>query len=104
MDHPLHSLIDQIVQNADRNGAFDNLPGAGEPLAQRENPRDAVLDRLMTEAGAKPMVLVLKESIAASKARLAPLSDEAARKAEMKILADLELRLALELEALRRYG
>src|SRR5438105_2844047 len=32
------SLIDQIVREARERGAFDNLPGTGQPLPVDENP------------------------------------------------------------------
>lgn len=47
---------------------------------------------------------MLREGIGASKRRLATLTDEEARKSEMKNLSDLQMRLAMELESLVRYG
>ena len=44
------------------------------------------------------------EKILDSKARLKTLNDPAERKAEMKVLADLQMRLAMEKEAYRRFG
>lgn len=49
MTHPLDSLIDQIVQAAEKRGDFDNLAGVGKPQVHPENPADAVLTRLMKE-------------------------------------------------------
>ena len=104
MAHPLESLIDEILGEAQKRGEMDDLPGAGKPLKFDGSPQDAVLGRLAKEANVKPPVVVLKEQIAEAKARLAGLVDEADRKAEMKVLADLEMRLALEIEAFNRYG
>ena len=104
MSHPMMSLIDQIIQAAEKRGEFEDLPGAGKPLPEERNPADAVLNRLMTEHRAKPLVVTLKQDIAATRAHLAALTDPELRKAQMKVLADLELRLALEMEAIRRYG
>ncbi|MGR3465717.1 DnaJ family domain-containing protein [Limimaricola sp.] len=104
MDHPLIDLIGQAIAKAEREGAFENLPGAGKPIADLHAPGDAVLDRLMRESGAKPQAVTLKAKIAESKARLAQLTGEEARREEMRVLADLELRLSLEMEAMRRYG
>lgn len=104
MEHPLNSLIDRIVQNAERRGELDNLPGAGKPLNPEGNPKDAVLNRLMTQSRVKPPVVALQEEITESKRRLQALKDPDLRKVEMKVLADLQTRLALELEGMRKYG
>lgn len=104
MEHPLNSLIDRIVQNAERRGELDNLPGAGKPLTTEGNPKDAVLNRLMTQSRVKPPAVALQEKITEAKQRLQSLEDPDARKAEMKVLSDLQLRLALELEGMRKYG
>ncbi|WP_411890069.1 DnaJ family domain-containing protein [Yoonia sp. SDW83-1] len=104
MDHPLISLIDQKIAEAEKQGQFDNLPGAGKPLEHLGKPKDALLDRMAKEADVKSPMVVLKEQIAASKTRLKGLTNQAARKAEMKTLADLQMRLALEIEAVKRFG
>ncbi len=104
MDHPLISLIDQKIAAAEKEGQFDNLPGAGKPPEHLGDPKDALLDRLSREAAVKSLMVVLKEQIAASKTRLRGLTDQDARKAEMKTLADLQTRLALEIEAVKRFG
>lgn len=104
MDHPLSGLIDQIVQNAERRGDFDNLPGAGKPLPHLDDPQNAVLNRMMKEADAKSPVVVLRRQIIASQDRLKALTDEVARKAEMLVLSELHTKLAIEMEAFRKYG
>ena len=104
MDHPLIDHISRVIAKAERDGAFDNLPGAGRPIADLHAPGDAVLDRLMRESGAKPKGVRLSREIAEAKARLAELTGEDARHEEMRRLADLEMRLALEMEAMRRHG
>lgn len=104
MSHPLSHLIDRALGRAEAAGELENLPGAGKPIPKHEGPGDPVLNRLMTESKVKPPVVVLKEEIAASRERLAALVDEGARKAEMKVLADLQTRLALEMEAFRKFG
>lgn len=104
MDHPLISLIDQKIAEAEKQGQFDNLPGVGKPLEHLGDPKDALLDRMAKEADVKSPMVVLKEQIAASRTRLRGLTDQDARKAEMKILADLQMRLALEIETFKRFG
>ena len=104
MHHPLSGLIDQIVQNAERRGDFDNLPGAGKPLPQLDNPQNAVLNRIMKEADAKSPVVILRQQILASSERLKSLTDPAERKAEMTRLAELQTKLGIEMDAFRKYG
>lgn len=104
MDHPLRSLIDQIVENAERRGDFKDLPGAGKPLEHPENPADAVLSRIMSEADAKSPVVILRKQIIAAQAHLKTLVDADARKAQMLLLSELQTKLAIEMDAFRKYG
>ena len=104
MDHPLIDHISRVIAKAEKDGAFDDLPGAGKPIADLHAPGDAVLDRLMRESGARPQAVTLSREIAEAKARLAGLTGEDARHEEMRRLADLEMRLAFEMEAMRRHG
>ncbi|WP_341211722.1 DnaJ family domain-containing protein [uncultured Limimaricola sp.] len=104
MDHPLIDHIDRMIAKAEQDGAFKDLPGAGKPLAGLHVPGDAVLDRIMHESGARPLAVTLRAQIAEARARLAGLTGETARHEEMRRLADLETRLAIEVEALRRLG
>ena len=104
MAHPLETLIDQIVAKAAREGEFDDLPGAGKPLPAVDDPKNAVMSRMMKEAGAKPEVVTLRERIGAVQSRLKELPAGEARTDAMAELADLQMRLSLEMEAMRRYS
>ena len=104
MTHPLDDLINKMMAAAAAKGDFENLPGAGKPLNLSGNPKDALLNRMMTEAHAKPPAIALKEQIAAAQAQLKTLTAPDERKAQMKIIADLQTRLAIEVEAMRKYG
>lgn len=104
MHHPLSGLIDQIVQNAEERGDFDNLRGAGKPLPHLDDPQNAVLNRMMREAGAKSPVIVLRRQILEAQDRLKTLTDEVARKNEALRLSELHTKLAIEMEAFRKYG
>ena len=104
MHHPLSGLIDQIVQNAEKRGDFEDLPGAGKPLPHLDDPQNAVLNRMMKEADAKSPVVVLRRQILAAQSRLQSLTDPEARKDEMSRLAELQTKLAIEMEAVRKYG
>ena len=105
MDNPFSTLIDRAFAQAERDGAFKDLPGAGKPLdLGGGTAAEAVLNRLMTESKVKPQAVVLRERIVDAQARLKSATDEGERRAVMKELADLQTRFGLEMEALRRYG
>lgn len=104
MSHPLNAAIEMALNAAERADEFKNLPGAGKPLEFLAPPKDAVIDRLMKENQAKPLAVVLKNKIAELQKALKTAPDDPARKALMKEIADQQLRLDIELEALRKYG
>lgn len=104
MSHPMNAAIEMAMQAADRSDEFKNLPGAGKPLTFLHQPKDAVLDHLLKENQAKPLAVELKRQIATLHATLKATTDPEDRKAVMKQIADKQLRLDLELEALRKYG
>lgn len=104
MSHPLQSLIEQALNQARKNGDLDNLPGAGKPLKNLDEPKDAPMKRIMEQAHAKAPAVSLNQQIRASYASLKTLTDENERRIEMKVLADLQTKLAIELEAHRKYG
>jgi hypothetical protein len=92
------------IQAADRSDEFKDLPGAGKPLEFLSNPKDAVIDRLLKNNQAKPLAVQLKAEVTALRQALKAETDEASRKSLMKEIADRQLRLDLEMEALRKYG
>ena len=104
MSHPMNPAIEMAIAAADRSGEFENLPGAGKPLKFLTEPTDAVVDRLMKENRAKPLAVELKSRIAKLRESLKAETDEAARRLLMKEIADQQLRLDLEVEAMRKYG
>ena len=104
MSHPMNPAIEMAIKAADRSDEFKGLPGAGKPLEFLSIPKDAVIDRLMKESHAKPLAVQLKNKIAELRAALRAETDEAVRKVLMKDIAGHQLRLDLELEALRKYG
>ncbi|CUJ82919.1 hypothetical protein RUE5091_00047 [Ruegeria denitrificans] len=104
MSHPLNPAIEMAMKAADMSDEFKDLPGAGKPLGFLSRPKDAVIDRLLKENQAKPLAVELKKKISDLREALKAETDEAARKALMKEIAEQQLRLDLELEALRKYG
>ena len=51
MDHPLLDLINARIAEAEKDGAFDNLEGAGRPLPPCDDPENALVNRLIRENG-----------------------------------------------------
>lgn len=102
MDHPLIDLITARIREAEARGEFDNLPGAGKPLPHVDNPENAVIDRIIRDAGAVPEYVSLARELSRLRAELAETGDRAARKALMQKIADLEPRAALARDAWRR--
>ncbi|WP_425099569.1 DUF1992 domain-containing protein [Tropicibacter sp. S64] len=88
MDHPLIDLINARIAAAERDGAFDNLPGAGKPLALDGDGQDAVLNRILRDNGAVPEVVALSRELARLRDELRDTSDRTARS---RILQDMSL-------------
>lgn len=97
-------LIERQILKARAEGQLDDLEGAGKPLpTQTGDAAEAAGFRMMAEAGVVPREIELRKALEAQRRKLADTSAPDARKAEMSKLADLELRLALETEARRKF-
>ena len=104
----LSRLAERQIQKARLKGQLDHLEGEGKPLPDRPgdafvSPGDAVGFRIMAEAGVLPEEIALKKQVAAQRAHLATLTDEAQRKAAMAELARLEMRQAIAEESRRKF-
>lgn len=99
----LDRLAERQILKAQAEGQLDGLRGAGQPLASTAGDTATEAGfRIMAEAGALPREIELRKAVAAQRARLAAAVGED-RRAEAARLADLELRLAIEAEARRRF-
>ena len=100
MDHPLIDLIDAKVREAEAEGAFDNLPGAGKPLPTNEGAGD-YLSQTMQQHGVVPEFVVLQKQLSELRSRLPdlPVSE---RRDVLQEIAELEPRVALAKEAWTR--
>lgn len=103
MPHPLQFLIDQRLGEAAGKGEFDDLPGSGKPIPDLDVTRDPVLDRLMKEAGAHSPAVLLSKEIKTAEQELNNMTDPAERVAKQRALADLRLKIAIEIEAARKH-
>ncbi len=88
MDHPLIDLINARIEAAERDGAFDNLDGAGKPLPQCDDPENAVMNRIMKENGAVPEVVSLSRELARLREELRDTGDRSKRR---QIIADMSM-------------
>lgn len=95
MDHPLIDLISAKIAEAERNGEFDNLPGAGKPLPPVDDPENALLHRVMREHGAVPPFVALARELEALREELRATGDRTRRTDILKEMSMLEARIDL---------
>lgn len=93
MDHPLIDLINAKIAAAEKDGAFDDLQGAGKPLSLQGDPEAALFDRVMKESGAVPEPVAVKRDIADLRAELLDTADRTERTRILARIAVLETRL-----------
>ncbi|MBL3596658.1 DUF1992 domain-containing protein [Rhodovulum sulfidophilum] len=101
---PFDKLAERQILKAQAEGALDHLEGEGKPLSVRPH-EDAVGIgmRIMAEAGMLPREFELKKAVDKQFLVLQATTGALERKAEMKKLADLTLRLEIEREARRSF-
>ena len=97
-------LAEHQIRKAQAEGQLDDLAGSGKPLKpQSGNEIDGAGFRIMAEAGVIPREIELKKAIEAQRVALQAATGEGDRKREMQKLADLEMCLAIEEEARRKF-
>ncbi|WP_417525682.1 DUF1992 domain-containing protein [Marinovum sp.] len=101
MDHPLIDLISARIREAEAQGAFDNLPGAGKPLPACDDPENALLNRLVEESGGEPEFVSLSRELQRLRAELRETGDRARRQDILKDMSMMEARIALARKAWR---
>ncbi|MCT4558209.1 MAG: DUF1992 domain-containing protein [Pelagimonas sp.] len=95
MDHPLIDLINARIQAAEKDGAFDNLEGAGKPLPPCDDPENAVFNRILKDNGAVPEVVALSQELSRLRQELLETSDRDERGRIIKDMSLAEARLEL---------
>ena len=93
MDHPLLGLIDARIAEAQANGEFDNLPGAGKPLPPEPDPENALLNRLARENGAEPEFVTLSRQLRKLREELAQTGDRTRRTEIFKEMSMMDARI-----------
>ena len=101
MKHPFSTIVNRRIEEAMDAGAFENLPGAGKALDLSKDPFDTLIENARSEDGVTAPIVTLRAEIAAAKKQLETLDGED-RKRVMQQISDLQLRLALELERLKK--
>lgn len=97
-------LAEYQIQKAQAEGQLDGLAGEGKPLTHRDagDIVDAGMG-IMAQAGVLPREIELKKAVDAQTKILSKTTDPEQKKAEMRKLADLQLRLDIEQEARRKF-
>ena len=95
MDHPLIDLINQKIREAEEEGAFDNLEGAGKPLPQVDEPENALINRLIKENGAVPEFVSLSRELERLREELREADDRTRRQDILKEMSMMEAKIAL---------
>lgn len=102
MDHPLIDLINAKIAEAEAEGAFDNLPGAGKPLPPCDDPENALLNRVIKENGAVPEFVSLGRELQKLRAELLETGDRTRRRDLMREMSMMEARIEIAREAYRK--
>ncbi|WP_323767385.1 DUF1992 domain-containing protein [Marinovum sp.] len=101
MDHPLIDLISARIREAEAQGAFDNLPGAGQPLPPCDDPENALLNRLVKESGGEPEFVSLSRELRRLRAELRETGDRVRRRDLLKEISMMDARIELARKAFR---
>ena len=95
MDHPLLGLIEARIALAEREGAFDALPGAGKPLPPCDDPENAVMHRILKDNGAVPDFVSISRELARLREELRQSADRTDRRRIIQDISMMEARLEL---------
>lgn len=93
MDHPLIDLINAKIAKAEAEGAFDNLEGAGKPLPACDDPENALLNRLVKEAGGVPEFVSLSRELQKLREELRETGDRSRRQDILKEMSMMEAKI-----------
>lgn len=101
MDHPLIDLINAKIREAEENGEFDNLAGAGKPLPKVDDPENALINRLMKENGAVPEFVTLSRELTRLREELRETGDRTRRREIMTEMSMMDAKIAISRKAYR---
>lgn len=99
MDHPLIDLINARIEAAEKDGAFDNLEGAGKPLPKCDDPENELVNRLVRESGGVPEFVNLSRELQRLRAELRETGDRSRRQEILKEMSMMDARIELARKA-----
>lgn len=103
----LDKIAEQQIKQAQSRGELDGLEGEGKPLPPRNHSGDSIESigfRIMAGAGAIPEEIKLRKAIETQLATLKTITEPLERKAAMKKLSQLQMKLAIQEEARRSFS
>lgn len=89
-------LARERIERAMEEGAFDDLPHAGQRLPFE--PGDPVVPRSLRESGYTPPVVILNRKLEALRAHLEGERDRTKRRAILAEIAETDMRRRMEIE------
>ncbi|UWQ84901.1 DnaJ family domain-containing protein [Leisingera caerulea] len=95
MDHPLIDLINARIEAAEKDGAFDNLQGAGRPLPKCEDPENELVNRLVRESGGVPEFVSLSRELQRLREELRETGDRSRRQEILKEMSMMDARIEI---------
>jgi hypothetical protein len=98
-------LAESQIRKAQAEGQLDDLKGKGKPLPSNPSGSnaDAVGFRIMSAAGVVPEEVNLRKAVEQQRAVMQQTVEPEAHRREMAKLSDLQMRLAIQEEARRRF-
>lgn len=108
MSRDLQRLVEQQIAKAIAEGHLRGLEGEGRPLPDRSGEATgdtvtAIAMRIMAEAGAVPEEFKWKKALDAARDSYAEADSEEEKHAAMALIAELELRYNIAVEARRAF-
>lgn len=99
MDHPLIDLINARIEAAEKDGAFDNLQGAGKPLPKCDDPENELVNRLVRESGGVPEFVSLSRELQRLRTELREAGDRSRRQEILKEMSMMDARIEIARKA-----
>lgn len=108
MKQSFERLVEQQIQKALAEGKLRGLEGEGKPLPDRSGEAfidmaTAVAARIMAAAGALPEEFKIKKLLDAAQQTYREAEGDDAKPVAMALIADLQLRYNIAVEARRRF-
>jgi hypothetical protein len=108
MTRAFDKLSERQVQKALAEGKLSGLKGEGKPLPVRPeaalvDPGEAVGYRIMHEHGALPEEITLRKALDAANAEWRAAEGDAAKRAAMARIAELQMKLSIAQDARKRF-